>query len=231
MATYLCSDLHGEYELFCGLLDRIRFSAADKLYIGGDVIDKGKASLRLVDLIMRAGNIYAIQGNHEHYFIDYVNYCCHNAGDDDEMLLKSIGEYFPESDFAIDFEMVEYISCLPFYIEKEDFILVHAGLELDESGAPLPLPRVRKETLLFDRKFKEDSVVVRSGKTVCFGHTPTSYRNNTGYFIKTPFVGKSPTSRDIRDYAKIQLDTGVSLTGMLGFLRIDDMKEFYIKRQ
>lgn len=38
---YIVSDVHGEYDLFVRLLKRISFSEEDKMYICGDVIDKG----------------------------------------------------------------------------------------------------------------------------------------------------------------------------------------------
>lgn len=40
MATYVISDIHGEYELFIKLLEKIRFTSADTLYVLGDVIDQ-----------------------------------------------------------------------------------------------------------------------------------------------------------------------------------------------
>ena len=40
--TYCVSDLHGEYHLFCRLMQKIRFSTSDRLIVCGDVLDKGK---------------------------------------------------------------------------------------------------------------------------------------------------------------------------------------------
>ena len=41
---YCISDIHGYYGLFCRLLDKIRFGDKDKLYVLGDIIDKGPDS-------------------------------------------------------------------------------------------------------------------------------------------------------------------------------------------
>lgn len=41
---YCISDIHGYYGLFCRLLDKIRFGDKDKLYVLGDIIDKGQDS-------------------------------------------------------------------------------------------------------------------------------------------------------------------------------------------
>ena len=43
---YCISDLHGKYELFQKLLNVIRFSEQDTMYICGDIIDKGESSIR-----------------------------------------------------------------------------------------------------------------------------------------------------------------------------------------
>ena len=47
---YCLSDPHGCYDLFCRLLEKIRFDGGDTLYVLGDFIDKGPDSVRLVRL-------------------------------------------------------------------------------------------------------------------------------------------------------------------------------------
>ena len=72
---YAISDLHGNYDLFIKMLKEINFSKDDKLFILGDIIDKGKDSGKLLNLLchdMRE-NIVAICGNHEYEFIKFVN--------------------------------------------------------------------------------------------------------------------------------------------------------------
>ena len=46
--TYIMSDLHGEYRLFVALMKKIHFSTKDRLYICGDVIEKGPQSVKLL---------------------------------------------------------------------------------------------------------------------------------------------------------------------------------------
>lgn len=41
MATYVISDIHGEYDMFLDLLEKIGLKEADTLYILGDVLDRG----------------------------------------------------------------------------------------------------------------------------------------------------------------------------------------------
>ena len=41
MATYVISDIHGEYERFMELLEEIELKDTDTLYVLGDVLDRG----------------------------------------------------------------------------------------------------------------------------------------------------------------------------------------------
>lgn len=74
MAIYVMSDLHGNYELFMEMLDKIHFnSATDFLYILGDVIDHNYGGLKIVDYIMTHKDCCELLlGNHESNFINEV---------------------------------------------------------------------------------------------------------------------------------------------------------------
>lgn len=66
--TYCISDIHGEYDLFMRLLEKIRYSDSDRLIVCGDFLDKGTASIRLAKAIFDLPNSYSIMGNHEYTF-------------------------------------------------------------------------------------------------------------------------------------------------------------------
>ena len=68
---YCISDIHGYYDLFCRLLEKIRFGGGDKLYVLGDIIDKGPDSIRLAKLLFSMPDVYCIAGNHEYDFLKY----------------------------------------------------------------------------------------------------------------------------------------------------------------
>ena len=44
MVTYVISDIHGEYDKFMELLDKIKLKETDTLYVLGDILDRGTAS-------------------------------------------------------------------------------------------------------------------------------------------------------------------------------------------
>ena len=64
--TYALSDIHGCFDKYIQMLDKIRFSDDDTLYVLGDVIDRGDSSFKVLqDMSMRA-NVIPIMGNHEY---------------------------------------------------------------------------------------------------------------------------------------------------------------------
>lgn len=74
--VYVCSDLHGHYDLYKKIIDNI--TADDTLYILGDLIDRGPDSVKLVLDIIDRPNVICCVGNHEvmmysHYIKDYEN--------------------------------------------------------------------------------------------------------------------------------------------------------------
>ena len=73
MSTYLCSDLHGQYDLYIKMLDDIRFSQDDHLYILGDIIDRGPKSIEILQDVMNRDNVTCLIGNHEMMMLDYLN--------------------------------------------------------------------------------------------------------------------------------------------------------------
>ena len=62
---YVMSDIHGCFDEFNNLLDKINFSEKDTLYIIGDAIDRGPFNLDTIQYIMEHKNIIMIEGNHE----------------------------------------------------------------------------------------------------------------------------------------------------------------------
>lgn len=52
MATYVISDIHGEYEKFMELLEEIELEENDTLYVLGDVLDRGEHPIKTVLKLM-----------------------------------------------------------------------------------------------------------------------------------------------------------------------------------
>ena len=65
MSTYVLSDIHGEYDKFMRMLEKIHFSDEDTLYVLGDVLDRGPHPMKILLEMMKYSNIIPMMGNHE----------------------------------------------------------------------------------------------------------------------------------------------------------------------
>ena len=63
--TYVMSDLHGMYDRFIAMLEKIDFSDSDELFIIGDIIDRGERPVDILEYVMDKPNITVLLGNHE----------------------------------------------------------------------------------------------------------------------------------------------------------------------
>ena len=73
MSTYVCNDIHGQYDLYARMFEEIQFSDNDHLYIIGDMIDRGPDGIRILQDAASRPNITCLIGNHEHMMWDYIN--------------------------------------------------------------------------------------------------------------------------------------------------------------
>ena len=62
---YVISDLHGEYEKYKEMLSLINFKDEDVLYVLGDVVDRGKHPLKIIQDMMQKTNVIPLIGNHD----------------------------------------------------------------------------------------------------------------------------------------------------------------------
>ena len=63
MSTYVLSDLHGQYDKFMDMLKLTKFNDNDKMYILGDIFDRGPDPLKILDYNKNSISL-----------IDYCNY-------------------------------------------------------------------------------------------------------------------------------------------------------------
>ena len=234
MAVYCVSDLHGDYQKYQRLFQTIDFSSHDLLYILGDVLDRGEKGIEILKDMMLQPNIIPILGNHE--YIAYRSLRTLNQeisektiGQLDAGLLEGILEWkeiggdktlkefqklTPQErndilDYLEEFSLYEEVYC-----QGRDYVLVHAGL--DSFSEDRPLDDYNPSELLFHspdyskRYFTEKELVT--------GHLPTR-ANPCG-------DGKD---RIYRGNGHIAIDCGCGFGGVLGVIRLDDGKEFYIQ--
>ena len=225
---FVMSDVHAEYELFMKLLSEIGFTEEDEIYIFGDIIDKGESSVRLAKYIFSQDNIFVSLGNHEYEFLKLYEAQMQESDGDYDAVLERLRAYFPNDGHLLDWETVDRIESLPLYIERDDFIGVHAGVQLDKEGRAIPPALLPLEEIIYNRSFKSPSVLPRESKCVFFGHTSARAIFPDASII----VYKKEGTRgdNIRDYIKVHLDTGAFVSGILGCFCIDDCRCYFVKR-
>lgn len=223
---YCISDIHGHYGLFRRLLDKIKFGSGDKLYVLGDFIDKGPESIRLAKYLFSLPNVYCIAGNHEYDFLKYYRALMRQTEDYD-WVLAQLCDYFP-GEKGLEWETVDRFDLLPFYIETDSFIGVHAGIPV-KNGELVPVSQATCEQLVYDRRFKDIDVLPKFGKCVLYGHTPVRYLTGRDEILLYPRAKAEKLSQNVADYCKIHLDTGVFLSGVLGCFAIDICQCFYVE--
>ncbi len=221
---YCISDIHGYYSLFCRLLDKIGFGADDRLFVLGDMIDKGPDSVRLIKLVFSMSNAFCIMGNHEYDFVKYYRALMQSSRDYDRVL-DALKDWFSDGGL-LDWQTMDKLETLPFYVETDKFTGVHAGIPLI-NGTPLPVGGAAPGQLVYDRHFKEKSVLPAGDKCIVFGHTPVRYISGNDNILLYPRRGTVKIG-DLSDCCKAHIDTGVSLSGILGCIAADTCETFYV---
>lgn len=222
--TYIISDIHGYYDLFLKLLEKINFSKEDELICCGDLIDKGPNSIKLMRYVKEQSNIHCILGNHEYSVLKAYYSMLQNSIVDFDNVLQRLQAYFPDG--KLDWDLVDWLETLPTYIERGDFICVHAGIPLGIDGKPIPFEKVAVEQFVYDRRFKDADVIPISDKTIFFGHTPTTYLINENKIIT--YKRNNQNTNSIKDFYKVHLDVGVWLHGRIGCFCVETCQEFYV---
>ena len=160
------SDIHGEYEKLCRVLEKITPKKDDTIIFMGDYIDRGKKSREVVDKIIdmkTVCNCVYLTGSHEYAMLhaksdEYYNYLFWNYG----------GDATAESYGGIDNIMKihgDFFNSLKFYHIIGKYLFIHAGVRI---GVPL------------EEQSEEDMVYIRSAfytkphhlpYKIIFGHT------------------------------------------------------------
>ena len=183
------SDIHGEYDKFMELLDKIKLKETDTLYILGDILDRGPHPIKTLRKLMDMPNVICMVGNHELMALDCLEFLMKEITDmsieklDEDMLdnlvtwqyngSKSTIDEFCQLDVKAKQEVIEFIKDFVVYeevsVNDNDYLFVHAGL-----GNYSPEKEIEDYSLHellwmradYDVQYFEHTYVVT-------GHTPT----------------------------------------------------------
>lgn len=227
MALYVISDIHGEYDMFIAMLDRINFSEDDRLIVLGDIFDRGPKPLEVLEYIVTHKNIDFILGNHEEFFMDSfenefrkdLDVWFMNGGEVTFNALMAKGDAYIK-------ECYKYMMKTPRYmkIDSNDrkYLLCHAGVAI-----PPHMPADRDTVIkfqstidwLWNRDHLMQDILFQDFICVC-GHTPTSLIEGTN---DKPIIYKR--------LSMIYIDCGACFRdGRLGCIKIDgiDTTAYYV---
>ena len=187
--VYVCSDLHGEYEVYKAITEEIKEN--DKLYILGDVIDRGEDGIKILKDVMKRkdkGQVEFFIGNHEYMMLQALNgndiqkdnWINNNGGKTtlNEFEKLPTKEQDEIKDFLLDSLVYKQVET-----NGQQFHLVHAkSIQEDtmEKSKKVREMLDRKE----DKKIEEavwsragqdydEKEIARKGVFTIIGHTPT----------------------------------------------------------
>lgn len=223
---YVMSDIHGSYIQMMKALEHWN-SDEEHLVVIGDLIDRGPDSWKVVNELMmlkekHPDSVTVTKGNHEEMLLAWLMNTPYDLLETyyNPMHKETIESFMgierykrsTRSQRAKDLiynnkKELSFMNRLPLYVEKENMIFVHAGIDLHAEDW-----RTATDEMLWVR-----NPFIYSSKTpekrVFFGHTPTSFIHPKGE-IKNNGIWVSEDSK------KVGIDGGVSMGGQLNALRV-----------
>ena len=234
--VYCISDIHGDYDGYRELLEKVQFSDEDTLYVLGDVVDRGRGSIRILQDMMMRPNVIPIIGNHEYMGIQCLKFLMQEITEDSiasisEDIVQGLFEWqnvggqatmdeFHKLSMEDKQDIIDYLDEFSLYeevsVNGKDYILVHAGL--CNFSQDRPMEDYKLHELIF--KCPNYSRVYFPDKYLVTGHLPTRgiWENKKPYFI---YKGNN----------HIAIDCGSNCGGRLGMICLDTGEEFYVSSE
>ncbi len=233
--NYVLSDLHGCYKSWLALLDKIHLTNEDKIFVLGDIVDRGPEPMLLLRDMMSRSNVYPIVGNHDFAAFLSLKFLTTELTDQSIQKMEENNEFeqlllwmsdggqptlqaFQKLSPEERQDILEYFQEFSFYEEIElsngnRYLLSHTGG--DEICETRPLEEIPMDTFItgrldYNRQYFSDCIWVT-------GHTPTR-----------TIPGAEP-DRIYRNHNHIAIDCGCIFGGYLGVIRLEDGKEFYVE--
>ncbi len=234
MSTYVMSDIHGNYDAYRKMLEKIHFSDEDMLYVLGDILDRGPHPIRIVLDLMKRPNVVCLAGNHEYMAMECLQFLLKEVN---EMNLENLDagifeklsnwmlngsasttDEFHKLDVQTRKEVVEFLSEFDLYeevcVNDKVYLLVHAGL--GNFTPERPIWDYELYELVWERPDYE--VPYYPDKYVITGHTPTEC-----------IPGNPRPGYIYRNNHHIAIDCGAGFGGRLACLCLETEEEFYVE--
>ena len=117
--TIFVGDIHGCFDELMELLEKVQFDPkSDRLISLGDLMHKGDKSAEVIRFFME-NNYEAVMGNHDYYFMQLLQKD-RDPTDEFRTIKKALGMKRRD--------LLKWFKHRPKFIEADDFIAVHAGV-------------------------------------------------------------------------------------------------------
>lgn len=246
MGTYVMSDIHGCYDAFMRMLDKIGFGIEDRLIIAGDIIDRGGQNFEMLEwLENKPANIEVLMGNHEYDFtfanvpaaLEYIDAYDQDAGftgaeidpyyDQYGTLEELIRKGVTPGRLAFWAQLMrrfKYYRILN--INDKKYIIVHACYVSEEKYKRL---NGTLEGITDYYIWNRDAFFYDEGRgdTIVFGHTPTIFDKDyfaDGKVYRVKFQGNTFINIDCGYVYKEHYPNA-----NLAAIRLDDEEIFYLE--
>ena len=229
--NYVLSDLHGRYDLYIKMLDKIKFGKEDTLYILGDCVDRGDEGLKIVLDIAERDNVIALMGNHDFLALSILSNLDKGfkSGQLEDMRylidiwkmdggMPTYNEYkklSPEERKLALMTIDGFRNYAEVKIGEREFVLCHGGIR--DYSEDRPLSDYTVEDIVFYREDYSKPKFAKRGKYLITGHTPTAA------------IEGSEEGKIYKNHDHIAIDCGAVFGYGLGCICLDTMEEFYVK--
>ena len=169
---FVIPDVHGCAATLRRLVTgQLGLTRADRLYLLGDLVDRGPDSRGVLDFLMglqgRGFTVAAVRGNHEEMLLD----SCRDRDSFRLWLLNgghaTLDSFGVEDACEIPVPYRQFLAALPDYLLLDDYLLVHACLNCGSEE-----PFADRQSMLWSRSCRVD-LAKTGGRRLVTGHTVT----------------------------------------------------------
>lgn len=221
---YAMSDLHGCYDLYIKMLEKIKLKDTDTLYILGDVVDRGDGGIKILQDIMNRKNVVPILGNHDYTCSTLLPKLKKKASKEIleifDMWLNDGGlatyQAFKKLSDKEKKDIMDFFECFSIFEELEvggrKFFLSHTvpSKEMMQDFASVDWRELIVGECEYDKVYFEDKYIVT-------GHTPTA------------LIDFRSKCKILEINNHIAIDCGAVFMGTLGCICLDTLEKFYVK--
>jgi serine/threonine protein phosphatase 1 len=188
MRTFYISDIHGHYTALMKLLDWVKWNPEnDQLILGGDLINRGHDSARVLQFAQTfqqkyPENVHVLCGNHEEMMIWYLQnkspmWLQHGGLETLHSLRQQFGDAWKAAE-----DYVSWLQTLPLVYEDEFAIYTHAGV--NPSFSIKQQPREVLWMTLRDVMVQDHNKLSKwsDGKRIFRGHSPVRTVHTKGAY-------------------------------------------------